>query len=223
MTPASLATEAAPFQDQARDIFASIEASQPSRRKPDPIGDIPDLSPAAFAPRDALETMLAHLALAHVRLIVQSANDILAGPSGGAPPKAASQLVALDRVLLGYLRELRIARKRPADILTQGTAEPVPPVEVRAPVPLAATCPRPATPPAAITTAPPNGPGKRALLSGASLVASAAVQPLRAQAAGRSSSPFPPPSAWSMSMAKAGDPSCPTNPTSSPKPTAASP
>lgn len=73
--------------------------------------------PEAFQPRDAVETMLAGLAVAHVRLIHKSAQELLAAPLGQDQTRGKSQLVALDRMLLGYLRELRLARKRPAETL----------------------------------------------------------------------------------------------------------
>ena len=75
------------------------------------------IDPAAFQPRDEVETMLAGLAAAHVRLIHRSMNEILAAPPGLDQSRGKAQLVALDRVLFGYLRELRAAGKRPVDSL----------------------------------------------------------------------------------------------------------
>lgn len=139
------------------------------------------IDPAAFQPRDEVETMLAGLAVAHVRLIHKSMNEILAAPPGLDQSRGKAQLVALDRVLFGYLRELRTARKRPADSFAAPIPQsvPVPGKDKKRPSPE----PSPARSIPGLNAAafglPPKPAGKSALLSGtASNLAAPRTAPL---------------------------------------------
>lgn len=165
-------------QDLLSGILAMVEQTESEAKAAEP----PAIPPSAFQPRDPLESVLAELAAAHVRLILKSVTEVLATPPGAARAKGQAQLVSLDRMLLGFLRELRIARKRPDDTLARSQDEPAPPRQA------AAVPARTAPPPARVRTDGaepavvhrPSRPSHRgALLSGASSLASAALQPPR--------------------------------------------
>ncbi len=108
----------------------------------------------AFEPRDAVEIMLAGLAVMHFHLLLASTHEafgmLATGPSG----RANSGIAALDRAMNGFIKELRIAQKRPV-------VDAVPEVRPGAPVETAA---KPATRPAKesetrpMTAHPPNMP-----------------------------------------------------------------
>jgi hypothetical protein len=69
----------------------------------------------AHAPRDPVEVMLAGMAVLHAHLILNSARDLLREQDDRLRSKTKSAIAALDRGMLGFLRELRIARKRPLE------------------------------------------------------------------------------------------------------------
>jgi hypothetical protein len=66
-----------------------------------------------FGPRDPVEAMLAGLAVLHAHLIQDSARDLLREQDNRVRSRTKSAIAALDRGMLGFLRELRVARKRP--------------------------------------------------------------------------------------------------------------
>jgi hypothetical protein len=66
-----------------------------------------------FRPRDSMEFMLAGMVVIHAHLIEDSANDAFQGEAEARRTK--STVVALDRMMLGFLREFRIAQKRPLE------------------------------------------------------------------------------------------------------------
>lgn len=71
------------------------------------------LSSLGFEPRDGVEYMLATLAFGHFQLLLDAMHDVLVGESGTAKARNRSSVVALNRAMLGLLRELREARSRP--------------------------------------------------------------------------------------------------------------
>jgi hypothetical protein len=125
----------------------------------------------AHAPRDAMEVMLAGLAVLHAHLIQDSARDLLREQDDRIRSRTKSAIAALDRGMLGFLRELRIARKRPlgtdgmhqkqaaetgavADAhanVTESNQYPEPEIVFRTPIPMRVSEPPvpPATPPVA--------------------------------------------------------------------------
>lgn len=173
------------------DLLSGILAAAQKAESDAKAGEPPPVPASVFQPRDALESILADLAAAHARLILKSVTEVLATPPSPARAKSQSHLVALDRALLGFLRELRIARKRPADTLAAPEPKPAPPRQAATARPAQTT--RPAMPPAARIR--PEGPQPTAnaaslrrphrdsLLSGASTLASAAILPPRMPAA----------------------------------------
>jgi hypothetical protein len=65
-----------------------------------------------FRPRDPVEMMLAGMAVTHVHLVYDTARDVLRGQDELLRARSRSTIVALDRGMIGFLRELRIARSR---------------------------------------------------------------------------------------------------------------
>jgi hypothetical protein len=65
-----------------------------------------------FEPRDPVELMLAGMAVIHAHLIYDSVRDLVREQDDRLRARGKSTIVALDRVMLGFLREFRIARKR---------------------------------------------------------------------------------------------------------------
>jgi hypothetical protein len=67
----------------------------------------------SFAPRDPVELMFAGMAVLHAHLIEDSARDLFRERDERLKTRAKSSIAALDRGMLGFLRELRVASKRP--------------------------------------------------------------------------------------------------------------
>lgn len=65
-----------------------------------------------FEPRDPVELMLAGMAVIHAHLIQDSVHDLVREQDGRLRARGKSTIVALDRAMVGFLREFRIARKR---------------------------------------------------------------------------------------------------------------
>ena len=65
-----------------------------------------------FQPRDTIEVMLSSLAVVHFNLILDSAHDAVAGQIDLMKARTKSTIVALNRSLLGMLKELRLAQER---------------------------------------------------------------------------------------------------------------
>ncbi len=76
-----------------------------------------------FEPRDLMEMMLAGMAVTHFHLTLDSARDAFGEPvsqGAGRPPRDAkrrikSEVVALGRGMVGFMKELRIAQTRPIE------------------------------------------------------------------------------------------------------------
>jgi hypothetical protein len=65
-----------------------------------------------FQPRDPVEIMLAGMVVTHVHLVQDSARDVLRGQEELLKARTKSTIVALDRGMIGCLKELRMARTR---------------------------------------------------------------------------------------------------------------
>jgi hypothetical protein len=85
-----------------------------------------------FEPRDAVEIMLAGMAVTHAHLIQDSARDVTHGLEGMLKARTKSTVVALDRGMVGFLKELRLAQARPVE--GGATAEAMVPAAPRAEV-----------------------------------------------------------------------------------------
>jgi hypothetical protein len=70
----------------------------------------------SFAPRDPVELMFAGMAVLHAHLIEDSARDLFRERDERLKTRAKSSIAALDRGMLGFLRELRVASKRPLTV-----------------------------------------------------------------------------------------------------------
>ena len=100
-----------------------------------------------FEPRDGLEYMLATLIHGHFSLILDSMRDVFQADPGPGTHRTKTGIVALDRAMLSMLRELRLARRRPA-------AQPVAVGTETAREPAARPAPRPEAQAAARTDTP---------------------------------------------------------------------
>jgi hypothetical protein len=83
-------------------------AAQRDARSREVVGSV-----QGFAPRDPVELMLAGMIVMHAHLIHDSVRDMLRGQDDYVRVRAKSAIVALDRGMIGFLRQLRIAQKRP--------------------------------------------------------------------------------------------------------------
>jgi hypothetical protein len=70
-------------------------------------------SALGFAPRDGLELMLASIVIGHFNLILDSARDVFQGQTDQLKARTKTTIVALDRAMLGMLKELRKEGRRP--------------------------------------------------------------------------------------------------------------
>jgi hypothetical protein len=80
-----------------------------------------------FRPRDPVEMMLAGVAVLHVHLLLDSAREVSRGQDERLRARAKSSITALDRGLIGILKELHLARKRPLgvdEMVTEAAPEP---------------------------------------------------------------------------------------------------
>jgi hypothetical protein len=75
-------------------------------------------STMAFEPRDGLEYMLSVMLVGHFNLLLDSMRDVFQGQMDQIKAKSKTTIVALDRSLLAYAKELRICAGRP---LAKGT------------------------------------------------------------------------------------------------------
>ena len=65
-----------------------------------------------FQPRDPVELMLAGMVVTHVHLVQDSAREALHGQDEALKTRTKSTIVALDRGMIGLLKELRVAQGR---------------------------------------------------------------------------------------------------------------
>jgi hypothetical protein len=80
-----------------------------------------------FAPRDGLEYMLSVMAVGHFNLLLDSMFDVFQGQMDSVKGRTKSTIVALDRAMLGYVKELRTCARRPVakDALQETREAPV--------------------------------------------------------------------------------------------------
>jgi hypothetical protein len=70
-------------------------------------------STMGFAPRDGLEYMLATMLVGHFNLILDSMHDVFLGQMETMKARTKTTITALDRTMLAFVRELRLAGMRP--------------------------------------------------------------------------------------------------------------
>ena len=66
----------------------------------------------AYVPRDPVETMLAGMIAGHLQLSLDATRDLLGCEDIRLKIRIRAQILALDRQMLGFMRELRAAQKR---------------------------------------------------------------------------------------------------------------
>jgi hypothetical protein len=70
-------------------------------------------STMGFQPRDGLEYMLATMLVGHFNLILDSMHDVFLGQMDTMKARTKTTITALDRTMLAFVRELRLAGIRP--------------------------------------------------------------------------------------------------------------
>jgi hypothetical protein len=70
-------------------------------------------STMGFQPRDGLEYMLSTMLVGHFNLILDSMHDVFLGQVDTMKARTKATIVALDRSILAFVRELRLAGMRP--------------------------------------------------------------------------------------------------------------
>ena len=70
-------------------------------------------STMGFEPRDGLEYMLSVMLVGHFNLLLDSMRDVFQGQMDQIKSRSKTTIVALDRALLAYAKELRICAGRP--------------------------------------------------------------------------------------------------------------
>lgn len=127
-------------------------------------------STLGFEPRDGLEYMIASLVFGHYHAILDSMRDVFQGQMDSVKAKTKSGIVGLDRMMLSYVREMRMVRRRPLALWAKDaqrqteaatasaparpaavTPEPPPARSAADPIPQAAPVVKPTAPPAAAT------------------------------------------------------------------------
>jgi hypothetical protein len=66
-----------------------------------------------FEPRDAMEYMTATMIVGHFHLILDSMHGVFQGQMDSVKAQTKTGVVALDRAMLAYVKELRLIRQRP--------------------------------------------------------------------------------------------------------------
>jgi hypothetical protein len=103
-----------------------------------------------FEPRDGLEYMLASMTVGHFHLILDSMRDVFQGQMDSMKARTKTTIVALDRSLLAFVREARLARVRPLEAAAAAPEAAVPDLAAKAAPAGEAACapapPHPATP-----------------------------------------------------------------------------
>ena len=118
-----------------------------------------------FAPRDPVELMLAGMVVTHAFLIHDAVRDLSRAEDDQLKKRAHSTIVALDRAMIGFLREFRIAGKRPLGQSEVEAPTQVEPTPVTSPAQIIAAAktteiakPRPAPPRQMPVAEPPHRP-----------------------------------------------------------------
>jgi hypothetical protein len=77
-------------------------------------------STMGMQPRDGLEYMLSTMLVGHFHLILHSMREVFRGQTDSQSARTKSTIVALDRAMIGMIKEFRVQRTRP---LANWTAE----------------------------------------------------------------------------------------------------
>jgi hypothetical protein len=80
-------------------------------------------STMGFDPRDGLEYMLTTMTVGHFNLILDSMFDVFQGQMDTMKARTKSTIVALDRSMLAFVKEMRFSRLRSAVQWTEAPAE----------------------------------------------------------------------------------------------------
>jgi hypothetical protein len=70
-------------------------------------------STMGMRPRDGLEFMLSTMLVGHFHLILHSMHEVFGGQTDTMGARTKSTIVALDRAMIGMIREFRAERRRP--------------------------------------------------------------------------------------------------------------
>ena len=71
-------------------------------------------STMGLEPRDGLEFMLTTMIVGHFHLLLDSMSDVFQGQMDQMKARTKSTIVALDRSMLSFVKEMAVARRRPA-------------------------------------------------------------------------------------------------------------
>lgn len=114
-------------EDMLRGLVSSI-CDRPGQTKAQRDARASDVvhSTLAFQPRDAVELMLAGLTVTHYHLILHTAHDVFGEQPEGVRPRTRSGIVALDRAMIGFVKELHTAKTRPLEGATDPASRPAP-------------------------------------------------------------------------------------------------
>jgi hypothetical protein len=66
-----------------------------------------------FEPRDGLEYMLTAMVVGHFNLLLDSMFDVFQGQTDPMKARTKTTIVALDRTMLGFVKEMAVSRRRP--------------------------------------------------------------------------------------------------------------
>lgn len=109
----------------------------------------------AFEPRDPVEMMFAGMVVTHYQLILHSAREAFGERPEDLRARTKSGIVALDRSMVGFVKELRTAQTRPMEGAAEAAqpdapaaeaVKPTPEREAEVPPPAAATVATASTP-----------------------------------------------------------------------------
>jgi hypothetical protein len=79
-----------------------------------------------FEPRDGLEYMLSTMVFGHFNMLLDSMRDVLQGQMDSMKARTKTTIVALDRSMLGFVKEFRSLRSRPLAHGAEDAWRPVP-------------------------------------------------------------------------------------------------
>jgi hypothetical protein len=83
-------------------------------------------STMGMQPRDGLEYMLSTMLVGHFQLILHSMHEVFHGQTESMSARTKSTIVALDRAMIGMIKEFRVERKRPLARRTEVRVEEMP-------------------------------------------------------------------------------------------------
>jgi hypothetical protein len=83
-------------------------------------------STMGMQPRDGLEYILSTMLVGHFHLILHSMHEVFQGQTDAMRARTRSTIVALDRAMIGMIKEFRVERTRPLARRTEVKAEAMP-------------------------------------------------------------------------------------------------